>query len=169
VVIDMVDQVEMLSYARVAEWIDKEVYAESHASLVLIQTLVPFFLFVSLVLQAQAFPGVVVDHWKIPPPSPHFRTPPLTLDVSERSLTPAEGPANTEDGELQRSLSSLPAEPPPPPVLGHLAPVHTDGPPFESLMPPLELGAAADAPTQYQPTISAASGSHNHLQLPVLS
>eukprot|EP00419_Tripos_fusus_P037847 CAMPEP_0172786834 /NCGR_PEP_ID=MMETSP1074-20121228/206145_1 /TAXON_ID=2916 /ORGANISM="Ceratium fusus, Strain PA161109" /LENGTH=599 /DNA_ID=CAMNT_0013623849 /DNA_START=242 /DNA_END=2042 /DNA_ORIENTATION=+ len=70
VVIDMVDQVDMLSLARVAEWADKAVYAESRQTLVLIQTLVPFLLFVSMVLQAQAFPGVVVDRWKIPPTSP---------------------------------------------------------------------------------------------------
>mmetsp|Transcript_62085 Transcript_62085/g.147948 ORF Transcript_62085/g.147948 Transcript_62085/m.147948 type:complete len:596 (-) Transcript_62085:53-1840(-) len=66
VVIDMVDQVDMFYYARLAEWVGKEALEKHRPSLVLIQTVVPFLLFFSMVLQAQAFPGVVTDKWPIP-------------------------------------------------------------------------------------------------------
>ncbi|CAJ1345185.1 unnamed protein product [Effrenium voratum] len=54
VVIDMVDQV------------GSEALEKHRHSLVMIQTAVPFLLFFSMVMQAQAFPGVVTDKWTIP-------------------------------------------------------------------------------------------------------
>lgn len=70
VVIDMVDQVDMFYYARLAEWVGSEALEQHKNSLVLIQTAVPFLLFFSMVLQAQAFPGVVTDKWSIPVETP---------------------------------------------------------------------------------------------------
>lgn len=77
VVIDMVDQVDMFYYARLAEWVGKDALDNHRNSLVMIQTVVPFLLFFSIVLQAQALPGVITDNWTIPvaePPVPQPRT-----------------------------------------------------------------------------------------------
>lgn len=93
VVIDMVDQVDMFYYARLAEWVGSEALDQHKRSLVLIQTAVPFLLFFSMVLQAQAFPGVVADKWSIP--------------VGERVSLSLDSDASGKDGSRRPSDSFL--------------------------------------------------------------
>lgn len=85
VVIDMVDQVDMFYYARLAEWVGKDALDNHRNSLVLIQTVVPFLLFFSIVLQAQAFPGVITDSWTIPVAKPSVPQPWTASDNLVRS------------------------------------------------------------------------------------
>lgn len=84
VVIDMVDQVDMFYFARLPEWVQDDVLEQHQQSIVLLQTVVPFFLFIAIVMQAQAFPGVITDRWIIP-----------TSDVSTLRATESARPTSS--------------------------------------------------------------------------
>lgn len=66
VVIDMVDQVDMFRYSRVAESLPSSSVNQNQTSLVNMTAVVPVLLFLSMAMQAQSLPGVVVDTWNIP-------------------------------------------------------------------------------------------------------
>jgi len=106
VVIDMVDQVDMFYYARLAEWVGSDALDKHRPSLVLIQTAVPFLLFFSMVMQAQAFPGVVTDKWPIPVEVPAVLLPSdfteSREDVSRN--TEAHPPSASRPSQLQVSV-----------------------------------------------------------------
>lgn len=75
VVVDMVDQVGMFSdFARLPEWLAPNVVEHNQTTLVSVQRIVPFFLFLAMTMQAQALPGVAVDNWVIPEPPPQEET-----------------------------------------------------------------------------------------------
>lgn len=110
VVIDMVDQVDMFYYARLAEWVGSEALEQHKNSLVLIQTAVPFLLFFSMVLQAQAFPGVVTDKWSIPVDTPASASGRDSLrrpsDILPRLSVQSQGSADQLEPTLRSSQVS---------------------------------------------------------------
>lgn len=87
VVIDMVDQVDMFCYARLSDWVPAQKLDENSVALATIQNLIPLFLFLSVVLQGQSLPGVVVDEWHIPE-LPPLQPETLRADASEQTRTP---------------------------------------------------------------------------------
>jgi len=113
VVIDMVDQVDMFYYARLAEWVGSEALEQHKNSLVLIQTAVPFLLFFSMVLQAQAFPGVVTDKWSLPVEAPvvqdswSSRRP---SDMLPRLSVVSQGSVEVDTAPRQDGLSRRPSK-----------------------------------------------------------
>jgi len=160
-VIDMVDQVDMFYYARLAEWVGKEALSTHRNSLVLIQTVVPFLLFFSIVLQAQAFPGVITDNWTIPVAKPSVsrpRTPNANLARSGGgeglALGLPSGPPLAPRPGLAASSGSVASRRPEFPV-GHLA----------ASMPPLPVRQEERLSGSLQPmrsgSVAAASSSSN--------
>eukprot|EP00931_Biecheleriopsis_adriatica_P004966 TRINITY_DN106549_c0_g1_i1.p1 TRINITY_DN106549_c0_g1~~TRINITY_DN106549_c0_g1_i1.p1 ORF type:complete len:516 (+),score=79.56 TRINITY_DN106549_c0_g1_i1:133-1680(+) len=110
VVIDMVDQVDMFYYSRIAEWVGTQMLETHRQSLILVQTVVVACLFLTMVMQAQAFPGVILDRW----PDPDFVVLPDGLIESdgpryrvkedEATVTSARA-ANTATAVCRRALA----------------------------------------------------------------
>eukprot|EP00927_Polykrikos_kofoidii_P057642 TRINITY_DN5179_c0_g2_i1.p1 TRINITY_DN5179_c0_g2~~TRINITY_DN5179_c0_g2_i1.p1 ORF type:complete len:722 (+),score=61.75 TRINITY_DN5179_c0_g2_i1:249-2414(+) len=99
VVIDMVDQVDMFSYARLS--ISESVFRKYQNTLTFIQTVIPFLLFLSILLQAQSLPGVIVDRWRLP-------NPPLATG-GRSPAKPLAGQASAEFPISRRSRLQTPA------------------------------------------------------------
>lgn len=87
VVIDMVDMVDMFQYARLPEWIGDGIVQTQSEGLVLIQNIVPFWLFLAIVLHGQSLPGVVVDEF-------HFLGPEDRERIRDKDTAPTTAPAS---------------------------------------------------------------------------
>mmetsp|Transcript_170650 Transcript_170650/g.547378 ORF Transcript_170650/g.547378 Transcript_170650/m.547378 type:complete len:568 (-) Transcript_170650:41-1744(-) len=93
VAIDMVDQAELFRLSRVAETLDPALVLKHQVTLINIQMIIPFLLFLSVALQAEALPGVIVDQWTIPQQSEQSlarskRKPTVSIPVRVQSMRP---------------------------------------------------------------------------------
>lgn len=93
VAIDMVDQADLFRLSRVAETLDPALVLKHQVTLINIQTIIAFLLFLSVSLQAEALPGVIVDHWTIPQQSEQSlarsrRKPMVSIPVRVQSMRP---------------------------------------------------------------------------------
>eukprot|EP00929_Paragymnodinium_shiwhaense_P117973 TRINITY_DN8948_c0_g2_i1.p1 TRINITY_DN8948_c0_g2~~TRINITY_DN8948_c0_g2_i1.p1 ORF type:complete len:627 (-),score=96.82 TRINITY_DN8948_c0_g2_i1:39-1919(-) len=106
VAIDMVDQVDMFNFARLAEWVGDNLLRKYARTLTLLQTITPFLLFLSIALHAQSMPGVVADRWCLP------------AGAASSGRPPAKSADTPSHSQRDRAESSQAAPPPPSAAVG---------------------------------------------------